>query len=91
MQICKYARICKNESKHVCKCAGMQVFKYASMQVCNYASMQVYTYMQINAKLSICPQLRHFLKEDLLNLTNFGAVYLSQFLTDFSQILDSNS
>ena len=22
--------------------------------------MQVYTYMQINAKLSICPQLRHF-------------------------------
>ena len=32
-----------------------------------------------------------FLKEDLLNLTNFGAVYLSQFLTDFSQILDSNS
>ena len=25
-----------------------------------YASMQVYTYMQINAKLSICPQLWHF-------------------------------
>ena len=31
------------------------------MQVCKYASMQVYKYMQINAKLSICPQLRHFL------------------------------
>ena len=44
----------------VCKYASMQVCKYASMQVCKYASMQVYTYMQINAKLSICPQLRHF-------------------------------
>ena len=32
-----------------------------------------------------------FWKEDLLNLTNFGAVYLTQFLTDFSQILDSKS
>ena len=25
------------------------------------------------------------------NLTNFGALYLTQFLTDFSQILDSKS
>ena len=32
-----------------------------------------------------------FLKEVLLNLTNFGAVYLTQFLTDFSQIMDSKS
>ena len=32
-----------------------------------------------------------FWKKDLLNLTNFGAVYLTQFLTDFSQILDSKS
>ena len=32
-----------------------------------------------------------FWKEDLLNLTNFEAVYLTQFLTDFSQILDSKS
>ena len=32
-----------------------------------------------------------FWKQDLLNLTNFGAVYLTQFLTDFSQILDSKS
>ena len=32
-----------------------------------------------------------FWKEDLLNLTNFGAVYLTQFLTDCSQILDSKS
>ena len=31
-----------------------------------YASMQVYTYMQINAKLSICPQLWHFLSIILL-------------------------
>ena len=26
-----------------------------------HISMQIFTYMQINAKLSICPQLRHFL------------------------------
>ena len=32
-----------------------------------------------------------FCKEDLLNLTNFIAVHLSQFLTDFSQILDFKS
>ena len=30
-----------------------------------------------------------FWKEDLLNLTNFVAVYLTQFLTDFSRILES--
>ena len=32
-----------------------------------------------------------FWKEDLLNLTNLGAVYLTQFLTDCRQILDSKS
>ena len=32
-----------------------------------------------------------FGKKDLLNLTNFGAVYLTQFLTDFSHILDYKS
>ena len=32
-----------------------------------------------------------FWKEDLLNLTIFVAVYLTQFLTDFTQILDSKS
>ena len=37
-----------------------QVCNYVSVQVFKYASMQVYTYMQLNAKLSICPQLRHF-------------------------------
>ena len=35
--------------------------------------------------------LLHFGKEDLQNLTNFGAVYLTQLLADFSQILDSKS
>ena len=55
MQKCKYA------SMHVCKYAGMQVSKYSSMRLCKYANIQMYE-MQINAKLSICPQLRHFLE-----------------------------
>ena len=49
-------------------------------------------------KMSICLKsvwclmsVTTFWKEDLLNLTNFGAVYLTQFLTDCSQILDSKS
>ena len=42
-------------------------------------------------EMSRCLFVTTFWKEDLLNLTNFGAVYLTQFLTDFSQILDSKS
>ena len=55
--ICKYA--------HIFKYANLQVCKYASMQLCMYASMQAFKYasihnMHINAKLSICLQLRPF-------------------------------
>ena len=47
--------------------------------------------VELSGHLFSCLFVTLFGKKDLLNLTNFGAVYLTQFLTDFSQILDSKS
>ena len=64
----------------------MQLCKYARMQVCTYASMQVYKYMQIHAKLSLCPQLRHFFRKNLYILK-----YICQRLVGYSSIQTINS
>ena len=68
---------------------------FAKLLNCHFQDSRRYSGSLLEVELSgylfSCFLVTLFEKEDLLNLTNFGAVYLTQFLTDFSQILDSKS
>ena len=61
------------------------------LKICSYFGCENKKYSGINNIISHILYIPQFWRKYLPLLTNFWALYLSEFLTDWGQILDSNS